>query len=96
MSTGSVAPQRLPYAEVLAVTPQLLDLSFFSMYEDLEPQPLNVGVWQVMPVHYPATCRFDKVCLEIIETLQPMGACGGSLVEFSNPKFPRVAALLNP
>lgn len=73
-----------------------MDPSLFYAYEDFEQQTVSIPVWDARPVHYPATCRFDKVCLELIETLKPMHAIGGNALEFKNPKFPHVQALLNP
>jgi hypothetical protein len=73
-----------------------MDGSGFYLYEDFEQQTVSIPVWDARPVHYPATCRFDKVCLELIETLKPIHAIGGNALEFKNPKFPHVQALLNP
>jgi hypothetical protein len=73
-----------------------MDPSLFYLYEDFPQQPMGIPVWDARPVFKPATCRFDKVCLELIETLKPMNAMGGNNSEFANPKFPHVQALLNP
>jgi hypothetical protein len=32
----------------------------------------------------------------MIQTLKPLNAIGGTALEFNNPKFPHVQALLNP
>ncbi|PMD33123.1 hypothetical protein L207DRAFT_175622 [Hyaloscypha variabilis F] len=74
----------------------LLDPSLFYPYDDFEQQPLSIPVWDAKPVHFPATCRFDKICLEMIQTLKPLNAIGGTALEFNSPKFPHVQALLNP
>jgi hypothetical protein len=73
-----------------------MDPSLFYLYEDFEPPPISIPVWSARPVLKAATCRFDKVCLDLIETLKPMNAMGGNNLEFTNPKFPHVQALLNP
>jgi hypothetical protein len=53
-------------------------------------------VWNARPVHYTAaTCKFDKVCLELLQKLKPLNSTGGNALEFSNPGFPNVQALLN-
>ena len=70
--------------------------SLFYLYEDFEQQPVSIPVWDARPVHYPATCRFDKISLDLINNLKPLTPIGGNAFEFSNPKFPDVAALLNP
>jgi len=73
-----------------------MDPSLFYLYNDFEQQPISIPVWDAKPVHYPATCRLDKVILEMIATLKPMNAIGGNALEFTNPNFPHVKALLNP
>ena len=73
-----------------------MDPGIFYLYDDFEQQPMSIPVWDARPLHYPATCRLDKVCLELIETLKPMNAVGGNAIEFADPKFPPVKALLNP
>jgi len=75
--------------------PSLLDPGLFSPYEGFVP-PLSIPEWEARPVNYPATCKFDSVCLELIWKLKPLNALGGNTFEFSSPKFPHVAALLNP
>ncbi|KAE9379692.1 hypothetical protein N431DRAFT_527062 [Stipitochalara longipes BDJ] len=52
--------------------------------------------WNARPINYPATCRFDKTCLELIQKLTPPNCIGGNAFEFSNPNFPNVQVLLNP
>jgi hypothetical protein len=68
----------------------------FYLYDDYEQQHMSIPVWDARPAHYPATCRFDKVCLEIIQTLKPLNSIGGNALEFTSPKFPNVQALLDP
>jgi hypothetical protein len=73
-----------------------MDPDLFYLYNAFKQRPMSIPVWKAKPVHYPATCRFDKVCLNIIATLTPINAIGGNALEFANPKFPHVQALLNP
>jgi hypothetical protein len=73
-----------------------LDPRLFYLYDDFEPQPISIPVWGARPVHYPPTCTLDKICLDLMESLRPLNSIGGNALEFSNPKFPDVAALLNP
>jgi len=74
----------------------IMDPSLFYLYDNFEQQPISIPVWDARPVHYPATCRLDKVILEMIDTLKPLNAIGGNTLEFTSPKFPHVQALLNP
>jgi hypothetical protein len=57
---------------------------------------MSIQVWDARPIHYPPTCRIDKILLGIIESMNPINALGRNVFEFSNPKFPHVSALLNP
>jgi hypothetical protein len=68
----------------------------FYLYEDYKQQAMSIPVWDARPIHYPATCWFDKVVLDLIETLKPMNAIAGNTLEFSNPKFPHIQVLLDP
>lgn len=74
----------------------LVNPKLFYGYEDLAPQSLGLHVWEARPMHYPATCLFDKVVLDLIAKLQPIHATGGNAIEFGNTSFPHISALLNP
>jgi hypothetical protein len=76
----------------------VIDPSLFYVYQDFEQhQPiLSIPVWEARPVNYPATCKFDKIVLDLVATLKPVHQTGGNALEFSNPSFPHISALLNP
>ena len=74
----------------------LLDPSLFYLYDNFEQQPITIPVWDARPNHYPATCRLDKVFLELVENMKSLEPIGGNSSEFENPRFPHVGALLNP
>ncbi|KAN0099068.1 protein of unknown function (DUF3425) domain containing protein [Hyaloscypha variabilis] len=59
----------------------------------------SIPVWQARPLHYPPTCRQDKILLNLIEERKLSSQTGGNdseLSELSDAKFPAVAPLLNP
>ena len=74
----------------------ILDPSHFYLYDGFEQQPMALQVWQARPLHYPATCRFDKIILELIDDIRPLNQAGGTALEFTNQSFPHVSTLLNP
>jgi hypothetical protein len=59
-------------------------------------QPISIGVWEVLPCHYPPTCRFDQIFFDLVEAQKSLNLTRGNDYEFHNTKFPSVAALLNP
>lgn len=62
-------------------------------------KPPSIPVWQARPLHYPPTCRQDKIFLSLIEERKLSSQTGGhdsELAELSDAKFPAVAPLLNP
>ncbi|KAN0114466.1 protein of unknown function (DUF3425) domain containing protein [Hyaloscypha variabilis] len=63
--------------------------------EDFARQPLSISPWEAKPNNYPATCRFDKVCLDLIQKYTPLNATRGNVFEFSNRQFPHISALLS-
>ena len=80
--------------------PGLLDASLLPMlpqylYDDFV-RPISIPVWEARSFHYPPTCRVDKVLLGLVESRRPLNPIGGNEYEFTNEKFPAVAALLNP
>ena len=77
--------------------PGLLHRNLMSqyLYDDFV-QPISIPVWEARPCHYPATCRIDKVLLDLVESRKPLNLIGANEYEFANDKFPAVAALLNP
>jgi hypothetical protein len=75
----------------------VLDPSLFYVYQDLaQQQPLSIPVWEARPVHYPATCKYDQIVLDLLANLKPIHQTGGNALEFANPSFPHISALLNP
>jgi len=74
----------------------ILDPSLFYLYSGFEQPTVSIPVWSARPIHYPPTCRLDKAFLDLIKTLKPLNSVGGNAIEFSDPKFPQVSALLNP
>ena len=74
----------------------ILDPSLFYLYDGFEQPTVSVPVWRAKPINYPPTCRLDKAFLDLVKTLRPLNAVGGNAIEFSDPKFPQVSALLNP
>jgi len=80
--------------------PGLLDASLLPLlpqylYDDFV-RPISIPVWEARSFHYPPTCRVDKVLLGLVESRRPLNPIGGNEYEFTNEKFPAVAALLNP
>ena len=75
----------------------VLDPSLLSqyLYDDIV-QPISIPVWEARPCNYPPTSRVDKVLLDIVQSRKPLNPIGGNEYEFTNDKFPAVAALLNP
>jgi hypothetical protein len=57
---------------------------------------MEIQVWDAKPIYYPATCRFNKALLEIIENVGPITAIRGNAFEFNNAKFLHIFAFLNP
>lgn len=74
----------------------LLDPSLFYIYDDFAPPLKSIPVWEARPCHYPATCRNDKIFLELIETRKSINNIEASALEFQNPRFPHMSAFLNP
>ena len=76
----------------------VIDPSLFYVYQEFNQQQtlISIPVWEAKPVHYPATCKFDKIVLDLIATLKPVQQTGGNDLEFANPSFPHISALLNP
>lgn len=76
----------------------LLDPSLLAQfpYHEYPTAPLSVQVWEARPFLLPATCRLDKIFLDLIEARRVFHAMGGNDYEFTSKKFPSVAALLNP
>ncbi|KAH8752082.1 hypothetical protein BGZ57DRAFT_965916 [Hyaloscypha finlandica] len=93
------------YSSSLVVTGQIcsdpgrqaiVDPGLLYLYDNYEQQPMSIPVWDARPIHYPATCRFDKFCLGLIERMKPTNATGGNASEFTNPNFPHAQALFTP
>ncbi|KAH8796716.1 hypothetical protein BGZ57DRAFT_961682 [Hyaloscypha finlandica] len=74
----------------------IIDPSLFNLYQDLEQQSLSMPVWKARPIHYPATCKYDHIVLDLMANLKPLYQNGGTTLEFANPSFPHISALLNP
>ena len=72
--------------------PGLLDTY---LYDDFV-RPVSIPVWEARSLHYPPTCKVDKVLLGLVESRRPLNLIGANEYEFANEKFPAVAALLNP
>ena len=79
------------------MTEGILDPNLFTQYayDDLV-QPIQIGVWEALPCHYPPTCRIDKIFFDLVAARKPLNLIGGNEYEFKNPQFPSVTALLNP
>jgi len=74
----------------------IIDPSLSYLYQDLEQQSLSMPVWKARPIHYPATCKYDHIVLDLMANLKPLYQNGGTTLEFANPSFPHISALLNP
>jgi hypothetical protein len=45
-------------------------------------QPMSIPLWEAKPINYPATCRFDKIWLKLIQDLVPFNCTGVNALEF--------------
>ena len=76
-----------------------LNPSLFGSFENddlVQQQPISFGVWEVLPCHYPPTCRLDQIFFDLVKERNPMDLIGANEYEFHSAKFPSIAALLNP
>jgi hypothetical protein len=66
-------------------------------FEDLLPIPISMQVWEARPHNIHPTCLLDKILLDLVHSGSTVNTIGPpNTPEFSSPKFPSVAALLNP
>lgn len=111
-STVPYVPPASPFSQSLMVQgpavpglvtelPEGLNLNpnLFTSYANegfVQQQPISIGVWEVLPCHYPPTCRFDQIFFDLVEAQKSLGLSRGNDFEFHSTNFPSVAALLNP
>ncbi|KAE9366388.1 hypothetical protein N431DRAFT_446556 [Stipitochalara longipes BDJ] len=107
LQASTYLPDASQFAQPLAVNPLtttelmeglgLFDPTLSQNYPfEAYVQPPSIPVWQARPLHYPPTCRQDKIFLNLIEERKLFSQIVGSDSELSDAKFPAVAPLLNP